>query len=69
MPSAKQGGDIVHDPAAAAIVEEAIRAEVVMAGIPRIRVLAATDEQVALRVIHALDRHGLEIVRRAADDA
>jgi 3-hydroxyisobutyrate dehydrogenase-like beta-hydroxyacid dehydrogenase len=57
---------MAHDPEAARVIEEAVGAEVVRAGEFRMRVLAAADEQVALSILDALDRHGLEIVRKGA---
>ena len=59
----------MHHPDAADIIEQAIRDEVVPAGLARIRVLAATDEQVALAVLDALDRHGLAVTEKPAPPA
>lgn len=53
-----------HDPEAAAIVEAGIAAEVDRVGEYRVRVLAASEEAVALSVLDALERNGLAIVRR-----
>ena len=61
---AGRGREMAHDPQAAEVIEAAIGAEIVPAGEFRMRVLAATDEAVALAVLDALDRHGLEVVRR-----
>ncbi len=52
---------------AVSVIEEALRAEVVLVGTYRIR--PATDEQIALNIIDALEAAGLEIVSKPANTA
>jgi hypothetical protein len=57
---------MAHDSRAASVIEAAVAAEVVRAGAAGIRVVAASDEAVALAILDALEREGLEVVRRAS---
>ena len=49
------------------VIEEQIRAEVVVAAGLRLR--PATDEQIAFSVVDALEAGGFEIVRKAPRDS
>ncbi|HEY1604190.1 MAG TPA: hypothetical protein VGF77_01170 [Allosphingosinicella sp.] len=48
---------------AVSVIEAAIAASVVPAGIARLRVLSDSDEQVALTIVDALETAGYRIVR------
>jgi len=52
---------------ATGIIEEQLSSEVVVASGLRLR--AATDEQLALNIIDALEAAGFEIVRKQSGDA
>lgn len=53
---------MAHDPEAASVIEAALAAEVVHAGAFRGRILPSSDEAVALAILEALGREGLEVV-------
>ncbi len=47
---------------AARVIEEALAAEVVVAGVMRVR--PETDDMIALNILEALNAAGFEVVRR-----
>lgn len=60
---------MAHDQTAIRIIQDAIAAEVVRAGLAGVRALPESDEAVALSILDALEQNGLEVVRVRSSDA